>query len=140
MEERGRILALDVGDARTGVAVTDLSQTIVSPHAVVAEGSREKALVALCTIIAKAEPVLVVAGLPLLENGDEGPQAKKVRTFVSMLAERIDVPIVFEDERYSTVAADEVFRAAGAKGRKRKGVIDKIAAAHILQSYLERVE
>ena len=140
MEERGRIMALDVGDARTGVAVTDLSQTIVSPHAVVAESSREKALMALVKIIEDQEPILIVAGLPLLENGDEGPQAKKVQTFVSMLATRVNAPIVFEDERYSTIAADEVFHSMGGKGRKRKGVIDKIAAAQILQSYLNRNE
>ena len=140
MEERGRILALDVGDVRTGVAVTDPTQTIVSPHAVVKQPSREKALAVLCTMIEEIEPILVVSGLPLLENGDEGPQAKKVRRFIALLEPRITPPIVFEDERYSTIAADEVFHASGGKSRKRKGVIDKIAAAQILQSYLERVE
>lgn len=139
MEERGRIVALDVGDVRTGVAVSDLSQTIVTPHAVVKQPSREKAIAALCTLIEAIDPVVVVAGLPLLENGDEGPQAKRVRAFIELLAPRISAPVVFEDERYSTIAADEVFRAAGAKGRKRKGVIDKIAAAQILQSYLHRI-
>ena len=136
----GRIMALDVGDVRTGVAVTDPSQTIVSPHAVVREPSREKALSALVAEIEALEPVLVIAGLPLLENGDEGPQARKVRVFVSMLAERIDVPVEFEDERFSTHDADDIYRAAGRKGRKRKEVIDKIAAAQILQRYLERRE
>ena len=138
MEELGRIMALDVGDARTGVAVTDPTRTIVSPHAVVEEPSREKALNALRQLIEELEPVLLVVGLPLLENGDEGPQARKVRTFAGLLAERIDVPVEFEDERYSTHAADDVFRARGGKGRKRRGVIDKIAAAQILQSYLQR--
>jgi len=138
MEELGRILALDVGDVRTGVAVCDPTRTIVSPHAVVKEPSREKALAALCAIIEAVEPVLVVAGLPLLENGDEGPQARRVRAFIALLEPRIDAPVVFEDERYSTLAADDVFRASGAKSRKRKGVIDKIAAAQILQSYLQR--
>ena len=139
MEELGRILALDVGDVRTGVAVTDPTQTIVSPHTVVKEPSREKALAALCAIIEDLEPILVVAGLPLLENGDVGPQAKRVQTFIGMLEPRIKPPVVFEDERYTTLAADEVFHAVGGKGRKRKGVIDKIAAAQILQSYLQRI-
>ena len=139
MEERGRILALDVGDVRTGVAVSDPTQTIVTPHAVVKEPSREKALAALCAIIQEVGPVLVVAGLPLLENGDEGPQARRVRNFVALLESRITPPVVYEDERYSTLAADEVFRATGGKGRKRKRVIDKIAAAQILQSYLQRI-
>lgn len=138
VEELGRIMALDVGDARTGVAVTDPSQTIVSPHAVVEEPSREKALTRLATLVEELEPRLVVVGLPLLENGEEGPQAKRVRTFAGMLAARIDVPVVYEDERYTTLAAGEVFRQGGGKGRKRKGVIDKIAAAQILQSYLQR--
>lgn len=134
----GRILALDVGDARTGVAVTDPSQTIVSPHKVVCESSREKTLAVLVTEIEALEAILVVAGLPLLENGDEGPQARKVRVFAGLLAARIGVPVVFEDERYSTCDADDVYRASGRKGRKRKDVIDKIAAAQILQRYLER--
>ncbi len=134
----GRIVALDVGDARTGVAVTDPSQTIVTPHSVVRESSREKTLAVLEREIAALEAVLVVAGLPLLENGDEGPQARKVRVFMELLAGRIAASVVFEDERYSTLDADEVYRASGRKGRKRKEVIDKIAAAQILQRYLER--
>ncbi|MBX3178608.1 MAG: Holliday junction resolvase RuvX [Candidatus Hydrogenedentes bacterium] len=134
----GRILALDIGDARTGVAVTDPSQTIVTPHEVVRAPSREKALAAIAATVELLRPVLVVAGLPLLENGDEGPQARKVRVFADLLAARIPVPVVFEDERYSTHAADDIYRASGRKGRKRKDVIDKIAAAQILQSYLDR--
>lgn len=137
MELPGRIMALDVGDARTGVAVTDPSQTIVSPHAVVQQPSREKALSAILDMVTELEPILIVSGLPLLVNGDEGPQARRVRTFMSLLSERTTVPVVFEDERYSTVAADEVFHARGGKTRNRKEVIDKIAAAHILSSYLE---
>lgn len=131
-------MALDVGDARTGVAITDPSQTIVSPHTVVAQPSREKAIVALVREIEALEPILIVAGLPLLENGDEGHQAKKVRTFMGILAERVAVPIEFEDERYSTLDADDIYHASGRKGRKRRDVIDKIAAAQILQRYLER--
>lgn len=133
-------MALDVGDARTGVAVTDPSQTIVSPHSVVCQPSREKALAALAAEIEVLDPVLIVAGLPLLENGDEGPQARKVRTFIGMLSSRLDVPVIFEDERYSTLDADEVYHASGRKGRKRREVIDKIAAAQILQRYLDRRE
>ena len=140
MELPGRIMALDVGDARTGVAVTDPSQTIVSPHAVVQQPSRDKAIAAILEMIVALEPILIVSGLPLLENGDEGPQARRVRNFMALLAERTEVPVVFEDERYSTIAADEVFHARGGKGRKRKEVIDKIAAAQILKSYLERRE
>lgn len=81
-----------------------------------------------------------MSGLPLLENGDEGPQARRVRNFMALLAGRTEVPVVFEDERYSTLAADDVFHASGGRVRKRKAVIDKIAAAQILSSYLERRE
>lgn len=140
MELPGRIMALDVGDARTGVAVTDPSQTIVSPHAVVQQPSRDKAIAEILEMVDALEPILIVSGLPLLVNGDEGPQARRVRNFIALLAERTEVPVVFEDERYSTLAADDVFLARGGKGRKRKDVIDKIAAAQILSSYLERRE
>lgn len=138
MDEPGRIVAIDVGDARTGVAVTDPGQTIASPHSVVREPSREKALAALAATIETLEPVLVVVGLPLLESGDAGPQARKVRVFAGMLAERIAAPVVYEDERYTTAGADEIYNASGRKARKRKDVIDKIAAAQILQRYLDR--
>jgi len=134
----GRILALDVGDARTGVAVTDPSQTIVSPHAVVRQPSREKAISAILDLVAALRPVLIVSGLPLLESGEEGPQARRVRNFMELLAARTPVPVVFEDERYTTLAADEVFHAAAGKGRNRRDVIDMIAAAQILNGYLER--
>lgn len=140
MELPGRIMALDVGDARTGVAVTDPSQTIVTPHAVVRQPSREKAITEILSLVRALEPILIISGLPLLENGDEGPQARRVRTFMALLAERTEVPVVFEDERYTTLAADDVYHSVGGKGRKRKDVIDKIAAAQILNSYLERRE
>lgn len=140
MELPGRIMALDVGDARTGIAVTDPGQMIVSPHAVVQQPSRDKAIAAILEFVDALAPILIVSGLPLLENGDEGPQARRVRNFMALLAARTEVPVVFEDERYSTLDADEVFHAGGGKGRKRKEVIDKIAAAQILHRFLERRE
>ena len=139
MSAPGRIIALDVGDVRTGVASTDPLQIIASPHSVVEEPSRAKAVAAIARIIEDLEPVRIVVGIPLDAQGAHGRQAKKVLEFVEVLRASVDVEIVFQDERYTTVAAEEVLVAADVSRKKRKKVIDKIAATHILQSYLDRL-
>jgi putative Holliday junction resolvase len=139
MSVPGRIIALDVGDARTGVATTDPLQIIASPHSVVEESSRKEAIAAIVGIVAELEPVCVVVGLPLETQGTRGAQAKKVMVFAALLREAIDVEIVFHDERYTTVAAEEMLVAADVSRKKRKKVIDKIAATNILQSYLDEL-
>jgi putative Holliday junction resolvase len=139
MSVPGRIIALDVGDARTGVAATDPLQIIASPHSVVEEPSRKAAIAAIAAIVAALEPVCVVVGLPLDTRGTRGAQAKKVMVFAELLGEAIDVKIVLHDERYTTVAAEEILVAADVSRKKRKKVIDKIAATNILQSYLDEL-
>ena len=137
MHEPGRVLALDVGDVRTGVAISDPMRLIASPLTVVRQPSRAKTIDALCRIVEEQAPVLIVAGLPLCENGDVGPQAQRVMRFVEHLRQCVDIPVVFEDERYTTVAAEEVLSLARVRSRKRKDVVDKVAATQILQQYLE---
>lgn len=138
MDEPGRVMALDVGDARTGVALTDPLRLLASPHSVVEKPSREAALEVLRTLVEESRPVLIVVGLPLEEDGAEGRQARRVRTFAELLRARVDVPIVFEDERYTSVAAHEALASAGVKARNRRGKVDMLAAADILRSYLAR--
>jgi len=140
MEVKGRIMALDVGDVRTGVAVTDELQILVSPHSVIREPSREKTVDAVCALVTELAPRTLVVGLPITEAGETGPQAEKVLMFVELLKKKIDTPIALEDERYSTAAADEVLRAASVKGKRRKRVVDMLAAADILRTYMARLE
>ena len=139
MSVPGRIIALDVGDVRTGVAATDPLQIIASPHSVVEEPSRAKAVAAIMRIVEDLAPVCIVVGIPLDAEGAHGPQAKKVIDFVEVLRASVAVEIVFQDESFTTVAAEEMLVAADVSRKKRKKVIDKIAATHILQSYLDRL-
>ncbi|MBI2425739.1 MAG: Holliday junction resolvase RuvX [Candidatus Hydrogenedentes bacterium] len=131
-------MALDVGNRRTGIAVTDPTQTIVSPHLVVEEPSRAKAIAVIVREIEALRPVLIVAGVPLDAKGQDTEQAARVRTFIALLQEQITVPVVFQDESFTTVSAEELLIQFGYSREKRKGVIDKVAAAAILQSWLER--
>lgn len=139
MEQYGRIMALDVGEVRTGVALSDPMRIIASPYAVVPMTSPAKALDDLCVMIKETETVGVVVGLPLDQRGQPGPQAKKVLAFVEQLRNRVDIEIVTQDERFSTAAAERALIAADVRRGKRKKVVDKIAATHILQGYLDRL-
>lgn len=138
MADLGRIMALDIGEVRIGVAVSDPMQIIASPHSVVKEPSRAAAIAALKRLVGQLEPVLIVAGIPLDAHGGEGPQARKTRTFIELLRAELSVEIVTQDERFSTVEATRNLIAADMRREKRRGVVDKVAATHILQGYLDR--
>lgn len=138
MPEEGRIMALDIGDVRTGVAVTDPLRIIASPHTVVEAPTPEAAVAAIRALVEELAPVRIVAGVPLDREGKRGPQAEKTLAMVERLRAAVDVEIVLQDERFTTVTAHQTMRAAGTKRKKRKQVVDKIAATHILESYLQR--
>ncbi len=133
----GRIMALDVGEVRTGVAVTDPMQIIASPHCVVKEKSLEAALDRVAALTRELEPVLLVVGIPLDREGKPGPQAEKIERFIEALEPRISVPVYRQDERYSTAGAERMLIDANMRRNKRKNVVDKIAATHILEAYLQ---
>ncbi len=138
MDTLGRIMALDVGEVRTGVAVSDPMRIIASPHTVVPMQPAEKAWAQFEALLEELEPVSIVVGIPLDQRGEQGPQARKVLDFVEQLRARTDIDIVLQDERFSTVAAERTLRQAGARGKKRKQVVDKVAATHILRTYMDR--
>ena len=132
----GRILALDVGDRRIGIALSDSLGMIATPHSVytrVGYGPDVRHIQALCR---EAEAVLVVCGLPRNMDGSEGFQAEKVRAFAQQL-EQTGLTVVFQDERLSTVSAHQALIAGGMRREERKGTVDKVAAAVILQAYLD---
>lgn len=131
----GRILGLDIGERRIGVAVSDELGTIASPVGLIRRESdvaRE-----LKELIIRYDAVRLVAGLPIGLSGREGPQAALVREFTDALASEIDVPLDYWDERLSTTVAERSLIAGGTRRRKRKDKIDAVAAAVILQSYLD---
>ena len=131
-------MALDVGDVRIGVALSDPMGIIASPHSVIAAKSPQADAEAIRDLIRETEAKVLVVGLPLNQDGIPGPQAEKVLGFVELLRQTVTVDIVLQDERFSTAAAQRELIAAGVRRENRKKVIDKITAQRILQSFLER--
>jgi len=135
-----RALALDVGDRRIGVALSDPTGLIASPLTILYRVAEKKDLEAIADLIAEHSVELVVIGLPTTLRGEMGPQAQRVMRFGRRLAEAIQVPVVYWDERHSTADAERIVKARGRpKGRAGRGPVDDVAAAVILQSYLDSV-
>lgn len=135
---RGRRLAVDVGDARIGVASCDPDAILATPVETVPGRDVAAAHRRLAALVAEYEPIEVVVGLPRSLKGGEGPAAVKVRGFAQELARTIaPVPVRLVDERMSTVTAAQGMRASGVSSRKGRAAIDQAAAVVILQSALE---
>jgi len=128
-------LGVDVGDARIGVARSDPSGVVATPVETVPAG--EAATERILAIAAEESAVELVVGLPRSLSGGEGPAAGKARGFAATLAAATSLPVRLVDERLSTVSAESVLREQGRKGRKRRQVVDQVAAVVILQNALE---
>ncbi len=131
-----RIAALDVGDARIGVAVSDELGLTARGIGVVKRVGGRRDLEALAKILAPFAPTALVVGLPLNMDGSEGPQARKTRAFGDKAALHLALPVTFVDERLTTAEAEERLRAAGRRGSRVKAVVDQEAAAVILEDFL----
>jgi putative Holliday junction resolvase len=133
----GRVLALDVGEKRVGVAICDETQTLARPLLTLARASKKEDFSRLAAVCAEHAIEKVIIGLPKTLRGEEGPQARRVRRYAGELCAALNLPIEFWDERYSTVEAHDLLTTAGRKFAS-KGEIDAIAAAVILQEYLDQ--
>ena len=131
-----RIVCLDIGDVRIGVAVSDPAGVIASPVEVIRRVGWGPDVKKISEICRRYETDRILAGLPLNMDGTEGFQARKVRDFCSQL-EAAGLRVVFQDERLSTVSAEDVLIGGGVSRQDRKRYVDKIAAAVILQQWLE---
>ncbi|MGP3980242.1 Holliday junction resolvase RuvX [Streptomyces sp. KR80] len=135
---RGRRIAVDVGDARIGVASCDPDGVLATPVETVPGRDIPAAQRRLAAIVEEYEPIEVVVGLPRSLGGGEGPAAKKVRSFAQGLAQGVaPIPVRLVDERMSTVTATRGLRASGVGGKKGRKVVDQAAAVVILQNALE---
>jgi len=135
-----RVLALDVGERRVGVAISDSTGTVARPLQTLVRGSREEDFAAIAVIVAEHNIGLVVVGQPLSLDGTEGPQARRVARYAEALTATLPVPVVAWDERFTTVTAEEILRQRRRQKKRRartRGEVDAIAAAVILQSYLD---
>jgi len=136
----GAILGIDLGEKTIGVAASDVTRAIASPLLLIERKSREKDLAALLAAARSREAVGVVYGLPLQMDGEEGERARLTRSFAARIAETWDVPTAFWDERLSTAAVERILIGEADLSRaRRKQVVDKSAAAFILQGALDRL-
>lgn len=139
LEPGGRLLGLDLGTKTIGLALSDVSRSIATPLATIARTKFSDDLKKLSEVIDDNNVSALVIGLPVNMDGTEGPRAQSVRAFVRNLAKTLPLPVVFWDERLSTAAVERTLIEADASRRRRKQVVDKMAAAFILQGALDRL-
>jgi len=136
----GRVMALDVGKVRVGVALSDPLGYTAQPLLTLWRKSRGEDLRSLLRLIRKHEVVEIIVGNPLHMSGDVSPWAAKVQEFADELRKRSTLPVTLWDERLSSVAAHEILDEAGHDSRNRKYVIDQVAAVVILRGWMEAKE
>ena len=135
-----RIMGIDFGDARTGVALSDLLCTIVGSTTVVPSRRPEKAVADIVRIAKEQEVGLIVVGRPRNMDGTEGPRAELCRAFADTLREATGLEVVMWDERRTTVEAHNILSQHNYHGQKRKDTVDAVAASLILEGYLNSLK
>ena len=133
-----RIIAIDYGDARTGVAVSDLTGTLAGEALTIQEWNAEKLAQRLAFFARERDAEKFVLGLPKNMDGTEGPRAEKARQFKALLEEASGLPVILWDERRSTVEAHAILFHNGKNGKQRKKTVDAVAASLMLEGYLTR--
>lgn len=132
-----RVMALDIGEVRVGVAVSDPGERVASPVCVLPAPDVLAHGKAFRRVLEDWEPELLVCGLPRTLSGEEGPQAARIREAASRIARACDLPHVFADERLSSAEAKRSLREKGCSERDMRGKVDMIAASLFLQSWLD---
>jgi putative Holliday junction resolvase len=132
-----RFVGLDVGERRIGVAVSDPLGMTAQPHEVVERRGARVDIVALMEKLQGFEIAGFVAGLPLEMSGNEGSQVERVRTFCERLEKTTGIPVAYQDERLTSVQSERLLESAGVRRERRRGLLDKMAAALILQAWLD---
>ena len=134
---RMRVLSLDVGQRRIGVALSDALGLTAQPLTVLERRGTTADLDALAALVAQHQVETIVVGLPLTMRGERGPQAQRAASFADTLRRKVSVPVELADERLTTVQGERALLETDTSRRKRKQVIDQIAAQLILQQYLD---
>ena len=135
-QDHGRVIGVDLGDARVGIALSNPDRTLASPLEVIKRTGNLYRDIA--KIVDEWEATMVVVGLPLSLDGSVGPAAKKALAEVERMGAPLRVPIETYDERLTTVTAERLMTDAGLDSRNQRKVVDKIAAAIMLQAWLDR--
>lgn len=137
MSGPGRVLGLDLGDVRIGVAISDDARRVAVPLGTVHVGRPPGELKAIGALVQENQVSLVVIGLPLSMDGSRGTRAVQTEALADGLRAVLEVPVVFQDERLTTVEAERGLRDAGVTGRTRRAVVDPEAARILLQAWLD---
>ncbi len=135
-ESPGRVLAVDHGSARIGLAVSDRDRIVASPLETYAPKSLERDAAFFRALVLREQVASIVIGLPVMPSGDESRQAAKVREFGAWLNLAVGLPVAYWDERYTSGIADDILREMGVSQKKRKERQDQLAARLILEGYL----
>lgn len=131
-----RIMGVDYGDARTGIAVSDLLCSLVGTTSVIHSRNTEKTVAQICTMVRQSDVGEIVVGLPKNMDGSEGIRAELCRSFAARLEEATGLPVHLWDERRTTVEAHNILSQHNYHGQKRKDTVDAVAASLILEGYL----
>lgn len=131
-----RIMGVDYGDARTGIALSDLLCSIVGSTTVIHSRRTDKTIAEICRMVKEQDVGEIVVGLPKNMNGTEGPRAELCRAFAKEVEEATGLPVTLWDERRTTVEAHNILSEHNYHGKKRKDTVDAVAASLILEGYL----
>lgn len=133
-----KIMSIDYGDVRTGVAISDIREILASPLCVIKESYQPKLVDKIIELISENKAEKIVIGLPRNMDGTYGYRCDECKSLGEAIAEKFDVEIVFEDERLTTVMAHNILSDNNVRGAKRKQTVDAVSAVMILQSYLDK--
>ena len=132
-----KIMAIDYGDARTGIAFCDKKGILASPFTVINEKYQPKLIEKICEIVESEKPEKILIGLPRNMDGSYGFRCDECKSLGSELGKLITVPIEYQDERLTTVMAHGALNETNVRGKKRKEIVDAVSAVMILQSYID---
>ncbi len=130
-------MAIDYGDVRTGVAVCDKMEMLASPVCVIEQRNADLLIEKICLLSKEHKVELIVVGLPRNMDSSEGERAEKCKAFAEALSQKSGIEVLMRDERLSTVVAHNVLNTTNTRGKKRKAVVDQVAAVMILQDYID---
>lgn len=130
-------MAIDLGKARTGLAVCDKNEILASPIGTIQEKDDEKLILKILENLTSCKAEMAIIGLPKNMDGSLGESAERAKKFADILREKIDIPINLWDERRTTIAAHNYLNQTNTRGKKRKNIIDTLSASIILENYLE---
>ncbi len=133
-----KIMSVDYGDVRTGVAFSDINESLASPYGVIKESYQPKLIDKLCEIIKKENAGKIVVGLPRNMDGSYGYRTDECKELGKNLENASGIPVFYQDERLTTVIAHDILSANNVRGKKKKETVDAVSAVMILQSFLDK--